>query len=57
MKPPLYYTLTDEQFDQCRRALVNKPKEEWPSEEMWELIAVSVRIKQMENAERYDATK
>lgn len=50
--PPIYYSLTDEQFDQCRNALLSRPKDEWPSEEMWERVALSVRIKQMENAEK-----
>ena len=55
IRMPLAYSLTDEQFDQCRKALVNRPKEQWPSIEMWERVAASVRLKQMENAEAHAA--
>ena len=52
MSRPVAFTLTDEEFDAACKKLETIPREQWPSEELWEQIYISCRMKAMENAER-----
>lgn len=51
MATPFAYELDEADFAKCRRALETIPRDQWPSDDMWLRVYLSVRIKSMELAE------
>lgn len=52
MEPPFAYELDEPDFAKCRRALETIPRDQWPSDDMWCRVYISVRMKAMEQAEQ-----
>lgn len=51
MAPPFAFELDEADFAKCQRALETIPREDWPSDETWSRVYLSVRLKMMELAE------
>lgn len=56
MEPPFAYELDETDFAKCRQALETIPRDQWPSEDMWFRVYLSVRLRMMELAEQETET-
>lgn len=52
---PAAFSLSDEEFDAVRAKLATVPREQWPSDEVWDQAYLSCLLKAMENAEHLEA--
>ena len=51
MAPPFAFELDEADFATCKQALETIPREDWPSDDIWSQVYLSVRLRMMELAE------